>query len=112
MSQQPAHAVGDDHDVVRSDIRAFGIKQLLGRLQILTKLFSALQDRLSSRIEKEPWLIVFENSRVRAKIVLKILPGDRRRDQTVNEQDWNLVGIVWMSQVDPSGKPWKIGSKK
>jgi hypothetical protein len=92
MSQQPPHAMGDEHDVVRSDIGAFGIKQLLGRLQILAKLFSALQDRLSSRIEKEPWLIAFENSRVRAKIVLKILPGDRRRDQTVNEQIGILLG--------------------
>ena len=30
----------------------------------------------------------------------------------MNEQDWNLVGIVRMKQVDASRNPWIIGSEE
>ena len=51
---------------------------------------------------------MFENFRVRAKVISEVLPRNRRRDQAVNKQDWNLVGIVRVNQVNAGGKPRAI----
>ena len=55
---------------------------------------------------------MFENFRVRAKIVDQVLPRDWRRDQAVNKQDRNLVGIVRMNQINAGSKTGVIGSKE
>ena len=102
----------DNHNVVRCDIGTFRVKELLRRLQFLPKLLGTYQYRLPGRIKKEPWLVVFENGGICAKIILQVLPGDWRGDQTMNKEDRNLVWIVGMSQVNAGRKPRGIGSEK
>src|SRR4029077_7923865 len=104
--------MSDDNDMVRSSRGVFRIKQALRCLQVLAKLLGAFKDWLSGRIQKKPWLIVLENFRVRAEVIDQFLPRNRRRDQAMNEQDRNLIGIVRMNQVDASSDPWIVGSKE
>src|SRR5208282_4732745 len=104
--------MSDDNDMMRGSRRAVRIKQTLSRLQSLSKLRGAFKDRLAGRIKKKPRLIMLENFRVRAKVIGHVLPRNRRRDQAMNEQDRNLVGIVRMNQVDASSDPWIVGSEE
>jgi len=55
---------------------------------------------------------MLENFRIRTKIIDQNLPRKRRRKQPMNEEDWNLVGIVGVNQVDTCGEPWMVGSQE
>ena len=57
-------------------------------------------------------MIVLKDFGIRAEIVHQVLPRNRGRNQTMNEQDRNLVGIVWMNHIDARGEPRIIRPKK
>src|SRR6266478_5802732 len=112
MRKQSSHAVSNDDYMMRGNGDALWVEQMLRCLEVLSKLRRAFKDRLAGRIKKKPRLIVLKYFPVRAEIIGQVLPGNRGRNQAMNKQDRNFVGIVRLNHVDACREPWTIRPKE